>query len=397
MRKPTLRELVILLGIALLFIVLFQSWDAVISFCGIVLTAIAPLVVGGAIAYVVSIPMNFLQRHLFSRSNSGFANALRQPLALLITVVVLLAILALCSSLLIPALIDTVKMVQVYGQDFVESVIQLPVLSPVRQTVHDFITGDFVQGLKNLDIGGAIQEVFGGTLGNVTTQVFTVVSVLMTGFFGMLFSFILLTDNTHATSKFMLVIKEYLGTRRFDRLTRVLTVADRSFHSFLVRQCVEASILGTVGGLVLLPTGFPYAIGVGALVGLMALIPIVGYPVGLVLGAFMVAIFNVWAALLFVLAVAIAQVLESTLLLPHVGDKRTFLPPVWITVAVTIGGGVGGFLGMLVAIPLGSTIRQLVLMDVDRRRAARMEQEEQAQATAETIAEGEETPAHLRS
>jgi predicted PurR-regulated permease PerM len=69
----------------------------------------------------------------------------------------------------------------------------------------------------------------------------------------------------------------------------------------------------------------------------------------------------------FVGAVALAQMLEATFLLPYVGDPRTVLPPVWVTVAVTIGGGVAGFVGMLVAIPVAATIRQLTLMDVSRR------------------------------
>ena len=113
--------------------------------------------------------------------------------------------------------------------------------------------------------------------------------------------------------------------------------------------------------------GFRYALGVGVLLGLAALVPIVGYPVGLLVGAFMVAINSLWMALVYVLCVAVAQVLEATFVLPHVGDPRTAMPPVWITVAVTIGGGVAGFLGMLLAIPLAATIRQLVIIDVRQR------------------------------
>ena len=66
--------------------------------------------------------------------------------------------------------------------------------------------------------------------------------------------------------------------------------------------------------------------------------------------------------------VAIAQVIEATFILPHIGDPDTALPPVWVTVGVTIGGGVAGFVGMLVAIPITSTIRQLVILNVKRRQ-----------------------------
>ena len=74
-------------------------------------------------------------------------------------------------------------------------------------------------------------------------------------------------------------------------------------------------------------------------------------------------------ALIYLACVALAQVLEATFVLPHIGNPKTALPPVWVTVGVTIGGGVAGFVGMLVAIPIASSIRQLILFDYERRKA----------------------------
>ena len=124
MRRFSLHELLAFACAVVIFILLLQSWDAVIGFIGIVLTAIVPLIVGAAIAYVVSIPTKFLERHLFPNTNATFLNAIRRPIALLVTLVILVSILALTSSLLIPALIDTVRMVQKNGQQFIEDMIQ---------------------------------------------------------------------------------------------------------------------------------------------------------------------------------------------------------------------------------------------------------------------------------
>ncbi len=367
MRKPTFKEAWAIAGAVILVCAILRGWDAIIAFIGIVLTAIIPLVLGAAIAYVVAIPTRFLERYFLPNSNSKLVSNIRRPVCVGITVILILAVLAVSSSVLIPALVDTVTMVQTNGQAFVESVIQHPLLRPIREAVHNFITGDFVTDLTKLDINGVIKSLFGGTVGSVTTQVFTVVSTVMTGFFGMLFSFILLTDTTDVGYKLANVIACYLGSKRMERLALVAGVADASFHNFIVRQCIEASILGSVGTVVLVAAGYPYALGVGVLMGLAALVPIVGYPIGLFVGAFMVVINNAWIALLYLVCVAVTQMLESTFLLPHVGDPRTALPPVWVTVAVTIGGGVGGFLGMLLAIPLAATVRQLVLIDMHRR------------------------------
>ena len=370
MRKPTTNEVLIYGGIALALCVVLKGWDAIVSFLGIVLTAIVPLVLGAAIAYVIAIPTRFFERHFFPNSDSKFVAGARRPVALVITVLLALVGMAMLFSTLIPALAETVSMVQRNGQQFVEDVIQLPLFKPVRPIVHDFLNGDFMRALQSMDIDGLSKSMFGGTVGSITTQVFGVVSTIMTGFFGLMFSFILLTDPNDIGNKFMQTMQVYFGHKRVERVALVMGVSDSTFHNFIVRQFIEALILGTVGTVVLLLLGFHYALGVGALLGIAALVPIVGYPVGLFAGVFMVAINNVWFALVFILVVALAQMIEATFVLPHVGDPRTVLPPVWVTVAVTIGGGVAGFAGMLLAIPIASTIRQLTLIDVSRRKRA---------------------------
>lgn len=367
MKKPTLNDALTYAWIVIVICVILRGWDAIFSFLGIVLTAIIPLLLGAAIAYVVAIPTRFLERHLLPNSKSKVIADLRRPVCLIVTLVLAVMAIVFSSSVLIPALKETVVMVQQNGQKFIEDVIQLQLFDPVRATIKDFLNGEFFQGLKSMDITGVAKSLFGGTVGSVTTHVFTMVSTVMTCFFGMMFSLILLTDTSDVGNQFMYVLSQYLGEERTQRLALCIGVTDSSFHNFIVRQCIEALILGTVGTVVLLLVGFRYALGVGVLLGLAALVPIVGYPVGLLVGAFMVAINSLWMALVYVLCVAVAQVLEATFVLPHVGDPRTAMPPVWITVAVTIGGGVAGFLGMLLAIPLAATIRQLVIIDVRQR------------------------------
>jgi predicted PurR-regulated permease PerM len=303
--------------------------------------------------------------------------------SLAIALVLVVCGILLASSVLVPAFVETVAMARDRGEEFVEAVLSYKLMEPFRDSVHEFLNGALMRRLAALDLSGIYQEVLGGSVASFSTQVFSVVSTLMTGFFGLMFSLILLTDTSDVATRAMVVAAEYLGPERAERLALVLGVADASFHNFIVRQCIEAAILSTVATGVLILVGYGYALGVGVLMFLAALVPIVGYPVGLLSGAFMVAISNPWWALLFIVCVALAQLCEATLLLPHVGDPRTVLTPVWTTVGVTIGGGVAGFIGMLVAIPLAATIHQLIMIDVKMRVAAREKAEAASRAAAE--------------
>ncbi len=391
MRKLNLSSYTTLALAGVLICLIFKGWESIFSFLGILFTAVVPLFLGLSIAYVVSIPTNFLQRHFFPNSKSDFVATIRKPVCLVFTLIIVLLILVYSSSVLIPALIEIVTVVQEHGQEFIEQVITHPLFAPVREPIHKFLMSDAMQSVRNMDIAGIVETVFGGSVTSVTNQVLTVANTVMTCFFGVLFSFILLTDTTNAGQKLMSTISVYVGQERIEKFALVLGVADASFHNFIVRQCIEASILGTTGTLVLLVCGFDYALGVGVLMFLLALLPIVGYPVGLFSGAFMVAIFNPWWALVYLAFVALAQVLEATFVLPYVGDPRTALPPVWVAVGVTIGGGVAGFLGMLMAIPITSTIRQLVIIGANRRRgmqAGDVETEETSHAGKVELAQG---------
>lgn len=369
MKKPTPRELVYIACAALLFIVVFRSWDAIVSFLGIVFTAIIPLVLGACIAYIIAIPTNFLERHMFPNSASSLLTGLRKPLCLFITVLLVLSALVFAGTTLIPALKETILMLQANIRPGLIAISNMTFMEPLKPVIHDFLDSKFFTSIESLDFMGMVKDVVGGSVGTFGSQVFTVVSTVATGFFGLLFSFVLLTDTTNSVPQFVRIIAFFLGNRRSFQVRNVLEIVDDSFHNFIVRQCLEAAILLVVSIITLLILGYPYALGVGSLMGLAALIPIVGYPVGLFAGAFMVFIGSPFDALIYLACVALAQVLEATFVLPHVGNPKTALPPVWVTVGVTIGGGVAGFVGMLVAIPIASSIRQLILFEYERRKA----------------------------
>ena len=368
MKKFTTREILRYGGLVMLALIIVRSWDNIISFVGIILSAIVPLILGAAIAYAVRIPTGFIERHFLPNTHSKAVEAIRHPLSLVVAVILILVGLFLAISVFIPAFMETVTMAASHSKALLYAVLRLPLPETIKDAIRDFMAGDVMQSISKLDVVGLINGAMGGTFGSIGVQLFGVVNMLMTGFFGVLFSVILLTDTTDVWQRVYGLLLLYLGQKRMERISLVMGVANASFHNFIVRQCLEAAILGTVGTVALFIMGFRYALGVGVFMAICALVPIVGYPVGLVCCSLMVAISTPWMAFVYAAVVVVAQLLESTFVLPHVGDPRTVLPPVITTIGVTIGGGVAGFVGMLVAIPTAATIRQLIMIDANRRR-----------------------------
>ena len=155
------------------------------------------------------------------------------------------------------------------------------------------------------------------------------------------------------------------------KIYHILAVANESFHRYIVGQCTQAIILGTLctGGMLLFQ--FPYAAVVGVTVGFTALIPIAGAYIGCIVGFLLIFTKSPLQALLFVLYLIILQQLEGNLIYPKVVGNSLGLPGIWVLAAVIIGGGVGGIGGMLLGVPLCACAYRLLREEV-RRKALKL-------------------------
>ena len=133
----------------------------------------------------------------------------------------------------------------------------------------------------------------------------------------------------------------------------------------------EAVILGTLCTLGMLAFGFPYATMIGALVGATALIPIAGAYIGAGVGAILILTVSPVEALLFLVFIIILQQLEGNIVYPRVVGTKLGLPALWVLAAITVGGNVMGIGGMLLAVPLTTTLYRLVRENVAKREAAK--------------------------
>ena len=162
-------------------------------------------------------------------------------------------------------------------------------------------------------------------------------------------------------------MRAYIKPHTRETISYVLDTANKSFSSFIVGQCTEAVILGTLCTVGMLIFRFPYAAMTGTVVGVTALIPIVGAYIGAVVGGFMIFTQDPIQALLFLVFLVVLQQLEGNLIYPRVVGTSIGLPGIWVLAAVTIGGGAAGISGMLLGVPLAATLYRLLNDSVDRR------------------------------
>jgi predicted PurR-regulated permease PerM len=130
---------------------------------------------------------------------------------------------------------------------------------------------------------------------------------------------------------------------------------------------MEAVILGTMFVICMSIFRLPYPLVIGMLIAMTALIPVVGAFLGCIIGAFLILMESPLQAFWFVILFLVLQQIEGNLIYPKVVGNSVGLPPMWVLVAISVGGSLFGIAGMLLFIPLMSTFYTLLKEDVNKR------------------------------
>ncbi len=245
----------------------------------------------------------------------------------------------------------------------------------IQTAIHELDYNKLFTGVMDFLTNGATTS--GGsaavTLGNNLKGVLgSLSSKFMTGFMGFIFSIYILAGKEKLKVQFNGLYEVYFRRSWAEKLSPILSVANECFHSFIVGQVVEAIIIGVLCGLGMWVFRLPYAPTVGTIVGFTALIPVFGCYLGAGVGALLCLAVSPMKAIEFLIFICILQQLEGNLIYPRVVGTSLGLPGIWVLAAVTIGGGMGGIVGMFFAVPIAATIYRLICLDMEWRRAEKI-------------------------
>lgn len=360
-----------LIKVALVIFALYLAihyWGHAAGILKTLLGAAIPVIIGAVISYPLNILMSFYEKHLFPKSEKKLAVRSRRGLALTLAILTLVGLIALIIALVVPQLVSCVKLLVAEVPDFFNMVV-------AKLSEFEFVPEDIIAALSKIDwksrITDIIKTVYSG-LGSVMDVVVTTVSSLVSGvttaFLAIIFAIYLLLGKDKIGSQLKKVMHHFIPERITEKFDYVRKVADESFHKFIVAQCTEALILGglcTVGMLIL---RLPYAAMIGAVTVVTAFIPVVGALLGGAIGAFLILMESPVKALIFLVFIILLQQIEGDLIYPRVVGSSMGLPSIWVLTAVTLGGGMFGVLGMMLSVPLASTMYTLLRNEVYGKR-----------------------------
>lgn len=370
-----IRELIVFTAI---LVVALWKFDTVLEGAKNIWGILFPFVLGGAIAFVINVPMSFLEKKIFGKTKDGnkVGKKLARPISLLLTIILAVGVIALVMFGVIPQLTRTMGSLMISIANFVPQMQNwIRDFSHNNQEIMKLVNQ--VQFNQDQAIKWGI-SILGSGAGNMMNTTMSAVGSIVSGFatFFIAFSFAcyILFQKEKLHVQIRKVFFAFISKQKAEAFLKICSLTYQTFANFLTGQCVEAVILGSMFVVTLSILKMPYALLIGTLIAFTALIPIFGAFIGCAVGCFLIFMVNPKQAILFIIVFLILQQIEGNLIYPHVVGGSVGLPSIWVLVAVTLGGSMMGVLGMLIFIPLTSVLYALLRETVHRR--LRVKQEE---------------------
>ena len=358
LNKKNMKNLMFLIVFAVLVLVGVQRIENLAAGFVFLMRIVFPFILGGAMAFILNIPMHFLEGRLFAKAKK---KKLVRPVSLVLSILFVVAILQIVLVVVIPEIAATFAGISKNIETFLPKLEQwlteaFPDSEQLEMWIEslEFNWDKILQSAVNFLKNGA-----GNVLSSTVTVAKTVISTLMNFFVGFVFACYILLQKEKLSVQVKKVLYAFLPRHAVEKTLQVAALSYKTFSNFVTGQCLEAVILGTMFFVSMSILHFPYALLVGVLIAFTALIPIFGAFIGCVLGTFLILVSNPVQAIGFVILFFVLQQVEGNLIYPHVVGGSVGLPSIWVLVAVTVGGSLMGVVGMLIFIPLSSVLYAL--------------------------------------
>lgn len=372
LNKENIKKIRGLIVFTILILVALWNYKMLFAAVGFLGNVILPFAIGGVIAFILNVPMNFIERNFFRKTKFGktkYGKKFARPVSFILALLFVMALLALIVLVVVPELGSTVMNI---GKTLQE-------VAPKAEAWAIQFVGDN-QELVNLiqdlefewdkvftNIIGFFKTGAGSVLGTTFEAAKNIVSGVSTFFIAFVFACYILLQKEKLKVQVRKVMYAFLPRDWTEILLALGSVTYKTFSSFLTGQCLEAVILGSMFLLVMTIFRMPYALLIAVLIGFTALIPIFGAFIGCAVGALLIFMVNPMQAVGFIIMFLILQQVEGNFIYPHVVGNSVGLPAMWVLVAVSVGSSLMGIIGMLIFIPIMSVFYILLRGIVNRR------------------------------
>ena len=339
----------------------FQGFgDAISKLTGILM----PFIYGAVIAYLLKPVCNCVEdflRRLLPEKMGTAANMLAVTVSLLFGILVVYALI----MMIVPQLITSVTTLYYTARnnlnDFVDWASHQEIIAS-NQKLLDFIETSYDNLQDTLDniVRTKLVPSMQSLLSGAALGVMSFVTFLKNIIIGVIVSVYLLASRKKFGQQGKLILYSLVKPRWADLIMEEVRYADRMFGGFINGKILDSAIIGVLCYIACLIFKFPSALLVSVIIGVTNVIPFFGPFIGAIPATLLILIQNPIKALWFVLFVLVLQQVDGNIIGPKILGNTTGLSSFWVLFAILLFGGLWGFAGMIVGVPLFAVIYDVI-------------------------------------
>ena len=348
---------------------------------GTIKTIISPFIYGFVMAYLLSPIYNATVRGLYKLLGKYFKNKQRlfsfcKLVASVVAVVCLIGAVAGLIALIVPQVIESLT-------GILKSL-------PQRLTQLSALFNDITSKMDNKRLAMKMSEIYAqvqtnlielaqtkllpgmGTLvGQVSTQVILTLKTMMNVMIGVMACVYMLNSKERFQGQFKKVILATLPKEKADAVFDFAKFTNRTFGGFINGKIIDSIIIGIICFILMKIFGFPYPILISAIIGITNVIPFFGPFIGAIPAAIIILLVSPIHALYFLILIFILQQVDGNIIGPAILGNTTGIASFWVLFSIVIGGGLFGFIGMVLGVPVFAIIYYYFSRSINKRLEAK--------------------------
>ncbi|MGL5415736.1 MAG: AI-2E family transporter [Clostridium sp.] len=345
---------------------------SILSFFSNSLQILSPFILAFGIAFILNIPMTLIENNLLSSRTLDSNLHIKRTISIILTLSLIVLIFSALLFFIIPELINSVKSLSLNIPSYLQSFEEF-----LQGVIGDTSTFDAIwKEVLNTwkELLSFASKFFGFAFGHVIDFTINFTSRLINFVLAIVFSIYMLSNKETLLRHVDKIITAYTSSKIKEKIYYIGRTSNEIFSKFIAGQCLEAIIIGILCLVGMLILRIPYALLISTIVGFTSIVPIFGAFIGTIPSLFLILIISPMKALIFLIFIIVLQQIEGDFIYPKVVGSSVGLSPIWVMLAMLIGGSAFGFLGLLIGIPTFAVFYNLFIESTNKRLIKKKQQ-----------------------
>ena len=364
-KKYTTIAVYVVLTACVIGLLLGLIWNIKILLAAVktIVSVLSPFIIGFVLSFLLLPIVNFFEKICFGKIKPmKEKKKLNRALSVSISYLLFLSFISLFVYVVAPELYRSLaeilsnidnytETVSKWAQDIFES---NPSLLKVFDEISNYMTGISESLIK------AVLPYLGGVATGVVVGLKNIVV-------GLIVAFYMLLRHEMFVAQVKKINFALFSEKTADKLVYITNLANKSFSGYVSGQLIDSLMVGIITYIVMLIFGWPYPMLIAVIIGVTNILPFFGPFIGAIPSAIIILLINPWQALSFVIFILILQQIEGNIIAPRILGKSVGMSAIWVVFAIIVGGGLFGFVGMVIGVPTFSVIYTLVKEFIAKR------------------------------